>query len=109
MIIQIEGIEGITNFEEILDVNGVDVIFLGPYDLSQSLGIPGQVRHPKVINAMEAVINMARRRGKVIGTFVETPEDFKMWKEMGLLFLAYKVDVGIFMDACININYRLRG
>ncbi|MCK4343939.1 MAG: aldolase, partial [Bacteroidales bacterium] len=42
VILQIEGKEGIENLEYIFDVNGVDIIFLGPYDLSQSLGVPGQ-------------------------------------------------------------------
>jgi 4-hydroxy-2-oxoheptanedioate aldolase len=43
ILIHIEGVEGLENLEEIISVPGLDVIFLGPYDLSQSLGIPGQV------------------------------------------------------------------
>ena len=45
IIAHIEGVEGINNLEEILSVAGIDVIFIGPYDLSQSLGIPGQINH----------------------------------------------------------------
>ena len=43
VIVHIEGVEGVTNLSEILTVKGLDVIFLGPYDLSQSCGVPGQV------------------------------------------------------------------
>jgi len=100
VILQIEGKEGIENFDNILDVNGVDIIFIGPYDLSQSLGVPGQTNHPKVINAMKSVVDKAKRKNIVVGTFVETPEDLKMWKDLGVLYLSYKVDVGIFYDAC---------
>lgn len=105
VILQIEGKEGIKNLDSILDVNGIDIIFMGPYDLSQSLGVPGQTNHPKVINAMKMVVDKANTKGKIIGTFVETPEDFKIWKDLGVLYLSYKVDVGIFYDAC-QITYK---
>lgn len=81
VILQIEGKEGIENLDNILDVDGVDIIFIGPYDLSQSMGVPGQTNHPKVINAMKSVVNKAKQKNIVVGTFVETPEDLKMWKD----------------------------
>ena len=100
VILQIEGKQGIENLDSILDVKGIDIIFIGPYDLSQSMGVPGQINHPEVINAMKNVIDKAKQRNIVVGTFVETPEDLKMWKDLGVLYLSYKVDVGIFYDAC---------
>jgi 4-hydroxy-2-oxoheptanedioate aldolase len=109
VIIHIEGRKGIENLESIIGVEGIDILFLGPYDLSQSMGVPGQTSHPKVIEAMKEAIEMAGRHDKVIGTFVETPEDFRMWKDMGLLYLAYQVDVGIFYDACHSIYKELKG
>ena len=48
VIIQIEGMKGVENLSEILTVKGIDVVFIGPMDLSHSLKLPGQVRHPKV-------------------------------------------------------------
>ena len=56
IILQIEGIEGIQNLDEILSVPGIDIIFIGPYDLSQSLGLPGNVHHPKVIEQMKLIV-----------------------------------------------------
>ncbi len=103
VIVHIEGKTGIENFEEIIEVDGIDIIFLGPYDLSQSLGVPGQINHPKVIEAMKRVIAKSSVKNKSVGTFVETPEDYKRWKDLGLIYLAYQVDTGIFYDACFNI------
>src|SRR5690606_15800444 len=51
--IQIEDLEGLRNLDELLSVDGVDVFFLGPSDLSQSLGHPGEVDHPEVRDAMD--------------------------------------------------------
>jgi 4-hydroxy-2-oxoheptanedioate aldolase len=108
VIVHIEGRTGIENFEDIIGVAGIDIIFLGPYDLSQSLGVPGQINHPKVIEAMKTVITKAAAGNKFVGTFVETPEDYKMWKQLGLIYLAYQVDTGIFYDACSNICNELK-
>ncbi len=104
IILQLEGIDAIKNIDEILDVKGVDILFIGPYDLSQSLGLPGQVNNPKVVEAMRKIVDKAKNAGKVIGCFVDTPEDLVMWKDLGIQYLSYSVDVGIFMDACKEIK-----
>lgn len=104
IILQLEGIKAIENLDEILEVDGVDILFIGPYDLSQSLGIPGQVNNPIVVDAMKGIVEKARAKGKKVGTFVDTPADLKMWKEIGVQYLSYSVDVGIFMDACKDLR-----
>ena len=104
VILQLEGIEAIKNLDEIIKVDGVDILFIGPYDLSQSLGLPGQVNHPKVVEAMKKIVAKAREENVVIGCFTDTLEDLKMWKELGLQYLSYSVDVGIFFDACKEIR-----
>ncbi len=104
IILQLEGIDAIKNLDEILTVEGVDILFIGPYDLSQSLGLPGQVNHPKVVEAMKAIVEKASAAGKTIGCFVDTPDDLKMWRELGLQYLSYSVDVGIFIDACKKLT-----
>ena len=55
-IIHIEGNIAFNNIDEILKVDGVDVIFIGPYDMSQSCGVPGEVNHPKVISQMKEIV-----------------------------------------------------
>lgn len=109
IILQLEGISAIRNLDEILDVDGVDIIFIGPYDLSQSLGIPGQVSNPVVVNTMKEIVEKAKNKNKVIGTFVDTPENLKMWRELGLQYLSYSVDIGIFMDACKDLYNSFTG
>ena len=104
IILQLEGVEAINNLDEILDVDGVDILFIGPYDLSQSLKIPGQINHPIVVDAMRKILEKARLKNKVIGTFVDTKEDLKMWRDLGLQYLSYSVDIGIFIDSCKDLN-----
>lgn len=104
IILQLEGVKAIENLDEILDVDGIDILFIGPYDLSQSLGIPGQVNNPVVVAEMKKIVEKAKAKNKVIGTFVDTPEDLEMWRKLGLQYLSYSVDIGIFMDACRNLT-----
>ena len=104
IILQLEGVKAIENLDEILGVDGVDILFIGPYDLSQSLGIPGQVNDPIVVEEMKKIVAKAKKKNKVIGTFVDTPQDLVMWRELGVKYLSYSVDVGIFLDACRDLN-----
>lgn len=106
-IIHIEGMEGINNLAEIISVEGIDVIFLGPYDLSQSCGVPGQVQHEKVVNSMKNAVKIAREHGKAVGTFTESVENAKMWEEIGVQYIAYSVDVGLIMNSYKEITKKL--
>lgn len=103
VIIQLEGLDAIANLDEILDVDGVDIIFVGPYDLSQSLGVPGEVNHPMVIEHMKLIVEHAKAKGKIVGTFVDDLNAMKLWRSVGVQYLSYNVDVGIFMEACKGI------
>lgn len=100
IILQLEGVKAIENLDEILEVEGVDILFIGPYDLSQSLGIPGQVNNPLVVEEMKKIVERASKKNKVIGAFVDTPEDLVMWRDLGVKYLSYSVDIGIFLDGC---------
>lgn len=103
VILQLEGQEAIRNLDEILAVEGIDIIFIGPYDLSQSLGVPGQVTHPSVIAKMKEITARCAALGITVGTFVDTPATCAMWRDAGVKYLSYSVDVGIFYEACKNI------
>ncbi|MGB5431115.1 aldolase/citrate lyase family protein, partial [Eudoraea sp.] len=86
-----------------------DVIFLGPYDLSQSCGVPGQVHHEKVVKRMEEAIVLAKKSGKVVGTFVESVEDAKKWEKIGVQYISFAVDTGIILKAFQEITNGLSG
>lgn len=99
LVVQVEGKEGLENLDEIMAVEGVDIVFIGPYDLSQSLGVAGEVDHPSVVAAVEAAVDAGRSRGTVVGTFVDTIEAGRRWAERGVRYISYAVDVGILANA----------
>jgi 4-hydroxy-2-oxoheptanedioate aldolase len=103
IIIHLEGVEAINNLDEIAAVEGIDVLFIGPYDLSNSLGIPGQVDHPSVIDLMSEAVQRAKSFGKTVGTFADTPEALKRWADAGVGYIAYSTDVGLFSDTCADL------
>ncbi len=67
-VVQIETVEGMNNLDEILSSPHVDAAMLGPYDLSGSLGVPGEIDHPKVKEAMKIFIETCKKHGKSCGT-----------------------------------------
>lgn len=108
LILQVEGQEGIKNLEAILEVKGYDILFIGPYDLSQSLGIPGQINHPLMKQSMEEVAKSAKRVGKQLGTFADTVDTARDLQNHGFEYLAYSVDVNIFLEAARHIKQEIQ-
>jgi 4-hydroxy-2-oxoheptanedioate aldolase len=109
IIVQLEGKEAILDIDNILKVEGIDIIFIGPYDLSQSLGVPGKVSHPIVIEAMNDIVSRAHALGILVGTFTDTPQAAEMWIKAGVKYISYSVDVGIYTDACSRLVKELNG
>ena len=74
VIVQVEHIDAVNNLEAIFSVDGVDGYIIGPYDLSGSLGVPGQFDHPDFLNAMERVKAVAGKTGMAGGIHVIEPD-----------------------------------
>lgn len=74
LILQIESQEAVENIEQILALEDVDGVMVGPYDISGSLGIPGQLEHRLVKNAAQKVIKACKKMGKACGTQVVEPQ-----------------------------------
>jgi 2-keto-3-deoxy-L-rhamnonate aldolase RhmA len=108
LIVHVEGKRGLENLDEIIKVPHIDVIFLGPYDLSQSFGIPGQVDDPRVVKGMETATAKIRAAGKVTGTFASNAQRAKRWMDAGIQYISISVDVGIFAEACKGLVAQLR-
>jgi 4-hydroxy-2-oxoheptanedioate aldolase len=106
IVAQIEAGQGVSNVESILAVEGVDVAFVGPYDLSQSLGVPGEVAHPKVRDAMAETASRCRAAGKWAGTFCDDPETAIHFRNLGFSYLAVSIDAFIFLSAARSIVER---
>lgn len=107
VIIHIEGIEGIQHIDEIIQVEDIDVIFIGPYDLSQSLGIPGQVNDPKLIDKIEKLVVTCKEKNKHVGIFADNVKAAKRYKDLGVKYISISVDVGIFKNACVSMVEQL--
>ena len=103
VIAQLEGAEAVQNLDEILNTQAFDILFIGPYDLSQSLGVTGRVTHPKVVAEMRKIVEKAREKNIVVGTFTDSAESLAMWKNEGVKYLSYSVDVGLFYDKCAEL------
>jgi 2-keto-3-deoxy-L-rhamnonate aldolase RhmA len=94
IIVQIEHVNAVKEIAEILKIEGVAGVFLGPYDLSGSMGIPGQFEHPEMIAAIKKVADATLKTGKILGAHVIAP-DHKMVNSFagkGYNFLAFSLD-----------------
>ncbi|MDI3538049.1 MAG: 2-dehydro-3-deoxyglucarate aldolase [Bacillota bacterium] len=92
LIIHIENKLGVENLDEILAVPGIDVIFIGPADLSQSLGIPGKLGDPRVIELVDTTIDKAKKAGRPVGIFALDAEDAARWVRAGVTYIALGAD-----------------
>jgi 4-hydroxy-2-oxoheptanedioate aldolase len=85
--IQIETNEAIAIFDQIINLESVDVIVFGPTDISCALGHPGQPQHPDVISLIERLGEKAIQAGKIAGTLSNDFVEYQYWREKGFLFL----------------------
>lgn len=80
------------NLDEILTVDHVDIIFIGPFDLTQALGVIGQPRHPVVIDAIREITKKTRAAGKAVGIISADAPQTRQWLEMGIQYIALSSD-----------------
>ena len=85
--------------DEIAAVDGVDVLFVGPTDLSHALGIPGQIDHPDFQAAIERVAEAARAHGKAAGVLVWKAEDAARYAELGYTVFSISSEGSLFERA----------
>jgi len=109
VIIHIEGERGVENVDEIMAVEGIDVLFLGPYDMSQSIGIPGQVRDERVEDLMDEVCERAAEADKIVGTFADDPAMARRWIDVGVQYVAHYEDAPTLLNALSDIREDIEG
>lgn len=104
----VETEEGAENADAIAALDGVDCLWVGHFDLSCSLGIPGQFDHPKFKAAMDKIVVAARRNGKSLGRLVPTTDQGIEFYKQGFDFCCYSGDVWVLQQALTDAITRLR-
>jgi len=106
--VQIETAAAVERIEEIVAVPGLDLVFVGMYDLSGSLGLLGQVDHPLVEAAARKVLDAARRAGVAAGTISLDPATIRRRLEQGFSFMAVATDGSLLTGSASQLLERLR-
>lgn len=95
LMCQIESRKGVENVEEIIAVEGIDVAFIGPNDMSQDYGILGQFEHPEIVAAFEKIIAAAQANGKWAGAHFGGAAPLKPWLKKGMQINMWNSDNGL--------------
>ncbi len=103
VILNVEGVKGLHNLKEILKVNDIDVVFIGPYDLSQSLGKTGQVEDPKIVDYIRSSVQLMKSQGVACGSFAGNGEFLKILMDCGVQYITFSVDSAVMMKAYQDI------
>ena len=95
---KVEHIDAVDNLDPILEVGGIDILFLGPYDLSGSIGLLGQIEHPEVNAAIKKFLK--KTEGKVArGIYAKTLEEVERRLKEGFLFIMTAADFSFLEEA----------
>jgi 2-keto-3-deoxy-L-rhamnonate aldolase RhmA len=98
VILLLETEKAFQNLEEIIAVPGVDVAWMGHYDLTVSMGIPAQFEHPRFLAAMDELVSVCRRYGVAPGFLPPSPASAVHWIDKGFRAISLGSDIGVFLD-----------
>jgi len=106
LIVQIEDVEAIEDIENIAAVPGIDMLFFGPADMTQSLGDIGNFSHPEIARMRKLVVEVAHRHGKFAGT-TSGPATLQEYYDMGYDFINCGADVVSLMSSCQDLMKKI--
>jgi 2-dehydro-3-deoxyglucarate aldolase len=109
VIVQAEHIDAVRNIEAIVRVEGVDAVLIGPYDLSASLGLLGQVDHPDVTQAIDRVTEACLQAGARLGIFGVSADAVKPYADRGYTLIVAGVDTMLLGQAAGKLLAQLKG
>jgi 4-hydroxy-2-oxoheptanedioate aldolase len=95
----VEGAEGLSSLEEIASLKNLDMIYFGIYDLASSMGIPGELDNPQLIDQLKKSVDIVKASGKVAGTVATNLQRIGFYKQIGFNFIAYKNDTSLLMQS----------
>jgi 2-keto-3-deoxy-L-rhamnonate aldolase RhmA len=107
-ICQIESPIGVSNLEEIARIEGVDILWVGHFDLSQAMGVPAQFHHPSFLDALKRVVETARSHGKAAGIQPGSLEQAEEWLALGFNVISWSADSAIYRRVLIEEVAALR-
>jgi 2-keto-3-deoxy-L-rhamnonate aldolase RhmA len=108
VIVQLETKAAVDAVDSIADVDGVDAVFIGPGDLSASMGVAGDVTHPSVMEAMSRAAQRCRALGKPVGTLAASPEMAVRYRAAGFDFIGVGSDLALLMGGAQAVVNALR-
>ncbi len=108
VMVQAEHVDALTNASAIAEVDGIDGVFVGPYDLSASMGLPGQLDHPDVNAAIERISSAFAGAHKPAGIFCIDVDDAKKRIDQGFSLVACSVDVVLLRASVSQLAASLR-
>lgn len=106
-IAQVETVEVLNHLDDIAALDGIDVLFIGPSDLSMELGIFGQFNDPRFKDALKATINAAEKAGKSTGILLSDPDDFQLYHKMGMRMIACGADAAFVANGARDMAEKL--
>jgi len=107
-IVQIETREILHHLDAVAALPGIDVLFIGPSDLSMELGVFGQLDHPHFKDAIKATVNAAQKAGKAAGILIQDPSHYKTYHEHGIRFIACGADGTFVGEGARNMVNKLK-
>ena len=99
-----EGQAGLDNLDEILAVDSIGMIFLGPYDLSQALSVTVEVTGDVVVETMQDVCERAQEAGKIVGAYADSPVIANEWIDAGVQYVAISDDCALLKQTFADLT-----
>lgn len=109
IIVIVETVKAFDNLHDILSVPGIDVAWMGHYDLTVSMGIPAQFDHPRFLAAMDALVEACKQYGLAPGFLPPTPDSAAQWIRRGFRALSLGSDIGVFLQAVRSFKSQVAG
>jgi 4-hydroxy-2-oxoheptanedioate aldolase len=108
VVLHVETVQAVAALSDMLAIDGVDVLFIGPTDLSHSLGYPGQPQHPEVQAVMQQIAAQVAQSDKALGILVQNADAAREWITRGARYIATGVEA-LLAPAMRNYLERVRG
>jgi len=102
-VIQIETLESLNHLDDIAHIDGVDVLFVGPADLTLALGIFKQFDHPRYIETLKKINEAAKKAGKATGTLMSNPGQYEKYYRLGYRMLGCGADSVFVNQGALNM------